>query len=187
MICGYARVSTDGQSVDAQVRLLKAAGCEEVCRETVSGAKTDRAQLRGALAALDASDRLMVTRLNRLVRSTCYLLNTLPAIADKKAGFRSLAEAWNDTSAAYGAVDADRPRRAGGVRARANPRPHRRGTRPRKGAPAEPWPTLQAHNSLAAGRHLTPRAQRAAGRHRPQLQRQRGHNFETKLMKTTTI
>ena len=46
MIRAYARVSTDGQSVDAQVKQLRAAGAEQVYRETASGAKTDRAQLR---------------------------------------------------------------------------------------------------------------------------------------------
>jgi DNA invertase Pin-like site-specific DNA recombinase len=49
MISGYARVSTDGQSVDVQVRQLIKAGCKKVFRETASGAKTDRAQLRKAL------------------------------------------------------------------------------------------------------------------------------------------
>jgi DNA invertase Pin-like site-specific DNA recombinase len=56
MIYGYARVSTDGQSVTAQVRQLRAAGASKVFREVASGAKTDRAQLRRVLAELDASD-----------------------------------------------------------------------------------------------------------------------------------
>jgi len=67
---GYARVSTDGQSIDAQVRQLRAAGARQVFREVASGAKTDRAQLRRVLAQLDAGDVLMVTRLDRLARST---------------------------------------------------------------------------------------------------------------------
>src|SRR5579864_2071423 len=98
MIRGYARVSTDGQSVDAQVKQLRAAGAEKVWRETASGAKTDRAQLRRVLAQLDAGDVLMVTRLDRLARSTRDLLNTLDAIAGKGAGFRSLGDAWADTT-----------------------------------------------------------------------------------------
>ncbi len=102
MIYGYARVSTDGQSVDAQVRQLKAARCEQVFRETASGAKTDRAQLRRAMATLDAGDVLMVTRLDRLARSTRDLLNTLAAIADRKVCFRSLGDAWADTTTAHG-------------------------------------------------------------------------------------
>jgi DNA invertase Pin-like site-specific DNA recombinase len=64
MIYGYARVSTDGQSVDAQVKELRAAGCEKVFRETASGARSDRAQLRRALDRLGKGDVLMVTRLD---------------------------------------------------------------------------------------------------------------------------
>jgi len=73
---GYARVSTDGQSVDAQVRQLRAAGAEKVFRETASGARSDRAQLRRSLDQIDKGDVLMVTRLDRLARSTRDLLNT---------------------------------------------------------------------------------------------------------------
>jgi DNA invertase Pin-like site-specific DNA recombinase len=102
MIYGYARVSTDGQSVTAQVKALRAAGAGKIFRETASGAKTDRAQLRRALDALDADDVLMVTRLDRLARSTRDLLNTLAAIAEKRAGFRSLADTWADTTTAHG-------------------------------------------------------------------------------------
>ena len=99
---GYARVSTDGQSVAAQVAQLRKAGVAKVFRETASGAKTDRAQLRKLLAALDAGDVLMVTRLDRLARSTRDLLNTLAAITDRKAGFRSLGDTWADTTTAHG-------------------------------------------------------------------------------------
>ena len=99
---GYARVSTDGQSLDAQVKQLRAAGAEKVFRETASGARTDRAQLRRALDHLDKSDMLMVTRLDRLARSTRDLLNTLAAITAKGAGFRSLNDTWADTTTAHG-------------------------------------------------------------------------------------
>jgi DNA invertase Pin-like site-specific DNA recombinase len=99
---GYARVSTDGQSVDAQVRQLTKAGCKKVFREVASGAKTDRAQLRRLLDVLDAGDVLTVTRLDRLARSTRDLLNTLAAITGKKAGFRSLGDAWADTTTSHG-------------------------------------------------------------------------------------
>src|SRR5271157_1442538 len=66
MIYDYARVSTDGQSVDAQVRQLSKAGCKKVFREVASGAKTERAQLRRVLDRLAAGDVVMVTRLDRL-------------------------------------------------------------------------------------------------------------------------
>ena len=99
---GYARVSTDGQSVAAQVATLNAAGATKVFREMASGAKTDHAQLHKAIAALGARDVLMVTRLDRLARSTRDLLNTLAAITDRKAGFRSLGDAWADTTTPHG-------------------------------------------------------------------------------------
>jgi DNA invertase Pin-like site-specific DNA recombinase len=99
---GYARVSSDGQSVDAQVRQLTKAGCKKVFREVASGAKTDRAQLRRLLDQLEAGDVLTVTRLDRLARSTRDLLNTLAAIAAKKAGFKSLGDTWADTTTSHG-------------------------------------------------------------------------------------
>jgi DNA invertase Pin-like site-specific DNA recombinase len=101
MIYGYARVSMDGQSVTAQAAQLRAAGCSHVFREAPSGAKAERRALRRALDQLAAGDVLMVTRLDRLARSTRDLLNTLTAIADRKAGFRSLGDAWADTTARH--------------------------------------------------------------------------------------
>ena len=95
---GYARVSTDGQSIEAQLRQLAKAGCKKVFREVASGAKTERAQLRRLLAVIDAGDVVTVTRLDRLARSTRDLLNTLAAITDKKAGFRSLGDTDTTTS-----------------------------------------------------------------------------------------
>jgi len=102
MIYGYARVSTSGQSVAAQVAQLRAAGAATVFREVASGAKTDRRQRRRALDQLDAGDVLMVTRLDRLARSTYDLLNTLATAAGKKAGFRSLGDIWADTTTPHG-------------------------------------------------------------------------------------
>jgi DNA invertase Pin-like site-specific DNA recombinase len=68
-----------------------------------SGAKPDRAQLRHLLDQLDAGEVVMVTRLNRLARSTRDLLNTLAAITEKKkARFRSLGDAWADATTAHG-------------------------------------------------------------------------------------
>ena len=99
---GYARASADRQSVGIQARELARAGCEKVFREAASEAKTDRRQLRRALAHLGAGDVLVVTRLDHLARSTRELLNTLAAIAENGAGVRSLGDAWADTTTAYG-------------------------------------------------------------------------------------
>ena len=102
MIYGYARVSTDGQSVEAQICALTAAGAVKVFREVASGAKTDRVQLRRLLDSLTTGDVVMVMRLDRLARSTLDLLHTLKAVADKGAAFRSLADVWADTTTAHG-------------------------------------------------------------------------------------
>src|SRR5258707_13525632 len=99
---GYARVSTDGQSLTAQVAELKAAGCVEIFKEKISGAKSDRKQLARLIARLDKGDVLVVTRLDRLSRSTRDLLNLLGSIADKGAGFKSLRDSWTVTTTPHG-------------------------------------------------------------------------------------
>src|SRR5712672_2663385 len=100
---GYARVSTDDQSVGcarsvfASLALrgrLFASGLGQLAHLGVT--------LRRLLDVLDAGDVLMVTRLDRLARSTRDLLNTLAAITAKKAGFRSLGDAWADTTTSHG-------------------------------------------------------------------------------------
>jgi DNA invertase Pin-like site-specific DNA recombinase len=73
-----------------------------VFREVASGAKTDRLQLSRLLDQLETGDVLMVTRLDRLARSTRDLLNTLAAITGKKAGFRSLGDPWADNTTSHG-------------------------------------------------------------------------------------
>ena len=87
---GYARVSPGGknESVEAQAQQLAKAGCRQMFRDVhASGAKTDRAQLRRAINMLQSGDVLVVTRRDRLARSTRGLLHTLAAIVDRKAGF----------------------------------------------------------------------------------------------------
>ena len=83
MIYGYARVSTDGQTLDAQREALSAAGAEKVFAETVSGARSDRAQLARLIKAANAGDTVLVTRLDRLARSTRDLLNILGTLAER--------------------------------------------------------------------------------------------------------
>src|SRR6516225_5506638 len=102
MIVGYARVSTDGQTLDAQLASLKAAGAERIFSEKISGAITDRKALAKAIAALGAGDVLLVTRLDRLARSTRDLLNVLATVAAKDAAFRSLSDPWADTTTPHG-------------------------------------------------------------------------------------
>src|SRR6476659_7583220 len=101
-VYGYARVSTDGQSLASQDAQLHAAGCAKVYSEKVSAAKTDRVELAKLLRRLGDGDVLMVTRLDRLARSTRDLLNILDTIAKAGAGFKSLADSWADTTTAHG-------------------------------------------------------------------------------------
>ena len=100
-VIGYARVSTDGQSLQAQTEALHRAGCEKVYSEKQSGAYAERPQLAKAIQALGNGDTLIVTKLDRLARSTRDLLNTLDAIG--KAGATcSLGDAWADTTTPAG-------------------------------------------------------------------------------------
>ena len=99
---GYARVSTDGQTLAAQEAELMAAGCAKVYSEKVSGARTDRPEPAKVLKQLGPGDTLVVTRLDRLARSTRDLLNILDAIGKAGAKFRSLHDAWADTTTPHG-------------------------------------------------------------------------------------
>jgi DNA invertase Pin-like site-specific DNA recombinase len=101
-LIGFARVSTDGQTLDSQVEMLEAVDAEMIFQETASGARADRAKLAKAISTLRVGDTLIVTRLDRLMRSTRDLFNTLDAVAKKGATFRSLADAWADTTTAHG-------------------------------------------------------------------------------------
>ena len=101
-VYGYARVSTDGQTLAAQDAALHAAGCAKVYAEKASGAKTNRAELRKAITRLGEGDVLMVTRLDRLARSTRDLLNSLDEITKRGAGFKSVADSWADTTTPHG-------------------------------------------------------------------------------------
>jgi len=96
-ILGYARVSTDGQTLEGQQAALTAAGATKIFAEKISGAITDRKALAKAIAALGAGDVLLV-----LARSTRDLLNVLAAISERGAAFRSLADAWADTTTPHG-------------------------------------------------------------------------------------
>jgi DNA invertase Pin-like site-specific DNA recombinase len=101
-IIGYARVSTDGQSLQSETEALHLAGCAKIYSEKLSGAYSDRPQLAKALAALGQGDTLVVCKLDRLARSTRDLLNTLDAIGKAGATFKSLNDPWCDTTTPHG-------------------------------------------------------------------------------------
>jgi DNA invertase Pin-like site-specific DNA recombinase len=102
MIYGYARVSTGGQDLASQLEALKAAGAEKIWREKVSGSKTDRSELAKLMRSLNHGDVLLVTRLDPLARSTRDLLNVLDIVTKSGAAFKSLADAWADTTTPHG-------------------------------------------------------------------------------------
>ena len=99
---GYARVSTVGQTLEAQLDGLKLAGAERIFREKVSGARADRRELNRLLAVIEADDVVVVTRIDRLARSTFDLFAIVKSIVDCRAQFRSIAEPWADTATATG-------------------------------------------------------------------------------------
>jgi DNA invertase Pin-like site-specific DNA recombinase len=101
-VMGYARVSTDGQSLQSQTEALHLAGCGRVYSEKLSGAYSDRPQLAKAIVALGEGDCLVVCKLDRLARSTRDLLNTLDAIGKLGASFKSLNDPWADTTTPHG-------------------------------------------------------------------------------------
>ena len=99
---GYARVSTYGQTLDAQLAQLRAEGCAKIYREKASGAQADRRELLRMLKALAAGDVVTVTRIDRLARSTFDLFAIVKQIVDAGGQFRSLAEPWADTGTSTG-------------------------------------------------------------------------------------
>jgi DNA invertase Pin-like site-specific DNA recombinase len=101
-LIGYARVSTYGQTLDAQLGQLKAAGCARIYREKATGARADRKELLKMLRQLAAGDVVVVTRIDRLARSTFDLFAIVKQIADAGARFQSLAEPWADTGTSTG-------------------------------------------------------------------------------------
>jgi DNA invertase Pin-like site-specific DNA recombinase len=101
-LIGYARVSTYGKTLDAQLDQLRGAGCTKIYREKVTGARADRRELLAMLRHLAPGDVVTVTRIDRLARSTFDLFAIVKQIVDGKAQFRSLAEPWADTATSTG-------------------------------------------------------------------------------------
>ena len=97
-LIGYARVSTEDQSTDAQIDVLKIAGCAEIFREHMSGAKASRPELAKVLARVRRGDVLVVVRLDRLARSLSHLLSVIAELDAKGAHFKSLADPIDTTT-----------------------------------------------------------------------------------------
>lgn len=103
MLVGYARVSTTDQDLTVQHDALTAAGCEKIFGEKKSGRRAyDRPALNEALDFARNGDTLIVTRLDRLARSTQDLHNLLAKLDAKGVGFRCLAQTGVDTTTSTG-------------------------------------------------------------------------------------
>ena len=102
MKLGYARVSTTDQDLAIQRVRLHEAGCEKLFEEKTSGARKKRPELERLLAELRADDVVVVTRLDRLARSTSELLRIAETIEEKNSGLQSIAEPWADTTTPAG-------------------------------------------------------------------------------------
>jgi len=102
LLIGYARVSTDDQDLTNQRAELHAAGCKRIFAEKITGAHARRPELARMLDHLRAGDVVMVTRLDRLARSTRDLLDIAEQLQEQGAGLRSLAEPWADTTTPSG-------------------------------------------------------------------------------------
>src|ERR1700757_223912 len=99
---GYARASTFGQTINAQLAQLRAEGCTRIYREKMGGVRPDRRELLKLLKALAPGDVVTVTRIDRLARSTFDLFAIVKQIVDAGGQFRSLAEPWADTATSTG-------------------------------------------------------------------------------------
>jgi DNA invertase Pin-like site-specific DNA recombinase len=101
-VLGYARVSTKDQHLTGQLEALKAAGAVTIYREKISGARADRPRLAKLMASLQPGDVVLVTKLDRLGRSTRELLNLMDDIKQAGAAFKSLGDPLWDTTTAQG-------------------------------------------------------------------------------------
>ena len=98
MLIGYARVSTDDQKLNLQQDALRAAGCEKIFEDYVSGSKVNRPGLNKALEMARAGDTLVVWRLDRLGRSLKELLGLTETLKERSIGLQSLQESINTSS-----------------------------------------------------------------------------------------
>ena len=89
-IIGYARSSTEDQKLDAQLEQLKEAKCDRIYQEKVSGVKVDRPELAAMLDYVREGDTVVVTKLDRIARSTKHLLEITDLLKKKKVVFRAL-------------------------------------------------------------------------------------------------
>jgi DNA invertase Pin-like site-specific DNA recombinase len=172
----HSRVSTYGQTLDAQLEQLRGAGCTKIYREKVTGAHNDRRELLKVLDHLAPGDVVTVTRIDRLARSTFGLFATVKQIVDAEAQFRSLAEPWADTGTSTGRLMIAVLGDLADVK-RDLIRPHRRGPQPGAEARAANGPETEIDRG-AAGRGPSPPRRRCYSRGTgAQLRRREEYGF----------
>lgn len=174
---GYARVSTDDQSLDGQTDALTGAGCAETYAEHASGADRDRGQLAACLDRLRAGDALVITKLDRLARSVAHLVELAAWLDERSIGLVVLDQGIDTTTPAgrlmfhvLGAIaeferDLIRERTRVGLAAAAAR--GRKGGRPVTCTPE----TIEAARTLIAGSMSVSAAARQLGVHRSTLVR----------------
>ena len=177
MKIGYARVSTQDQKLELQLKALKKAGCQKIFREKVSGFNRQRPEFQRMLDQIRPGDVIVVWKLDRLARSTRDLLNTMDTINEAGGKFLSVSEPWADTTTHAGKMimtifagmaefERDLIReRTGAGREAAKQRGVRFG------------PTAQAQYGSGASCHAVARGRQGGSGHRTDLQRARGYNL----------
>jgi DNA invertase Pin-like site-specific DNA recombinase len=154
-ILAYARVSTQDQDLSGQFEALTAAGATSLFKEKISGARADRPQLAKLMSALKAGDTVIVTKLDRLGRSTRELLDLIERISAAGASFKSLGDPLWDTTSSQGrllstllAAIAEFEREL--IRERTG-----EGRKRAMAKGVRVWPQAQANASPAPGSHCT--------------------------------
>ena len=178
MIYGYARVSTDAQDLASQLAQLKAAGCEKVFREKITGTTADRPQLKKLMAALAPGDVVIIPAVDRLSRDTTDLMVIARDMQRAGAGLRSLAEPVLDTTGDFAELVLAMLGVAAKLERRRIAERTARGRADAKAEGREVRTQAETHAAPAAGGAGTGCGGRDAAQRRPQLQRRSGDDFE---------
>jgi len=174
---GYARVSTYGQTLDAQLKQLRGECCTKIYREKANGARPDRRELLKLLKNLTPGDVVTVTRIDRLARSTFDLFGIVKRIVDAKGGIPIIGGAMGRHRHQNRTADDCRPSRLGRRGARPYPHPHGGGPQPSEGTRAAHGPAVEIDGNAEGRGPTTKSRRRDVERTCPQLRRKQEHNF----------
>jgi DNA invertase Pin-like site-specific DNA recombinase len=183
MIYGYARVSTAAQDETGQAHQLKAAGCEKIFREKITGTTADRPQLTKLMKVLAPGDVVITPSVDRLSRDTTDLLVIARDMQRAGAGIRSLAEPFLDTTSDFAEIIFAILGVAAKLERRRNSGAHCARPCRRQGERRQIWPQADPHSAPAERGPQAPRSWRDAAQRRPLLQRQSEHDFTVSRVK----